>query len=365
MAKHSATLLDSINYLPAIRSRQAELRGYRELRADTKAKLHPVVSLGKIGRVDDPSRVLETVDSTVVGTYFLDLNTMPGQQCAGWDSLSDPTENYGRWRSFAGGSSNAIPVALLQDGVHERAFVKQVQALEATYGVAVARSRRPGREVGALQSALAAVDDVNNLLIILDFGYIRGAVDVREAEARQVITALRTIDGTARIAILASSYPRAVTAFGELRGSLEIVERDFHYRLGGDDVAIYGDHASIYPEYFEPSVSRWVPRIDYCTDNAWIYRRHRDDEIEGKMTSGYVICARQITALAEWEPEFATATWGAGIIQQTAASGATPQGFGSPSNWIAARLNMHIERQHALSGRIRDPEAWGEDDGED
>ncbi|MBL8544486.1 MAG: hypothetical protein JNJ63_11830 [Hyphomonadaceae bacterium] len=365
MAKHSSALLEGITYLPAIRSRQAELRGYRELRAETKATLRPIVSLGKLGRVDDPARVLEAINAAAAGTYFLDLNTMPGQQCAGWEGLCDPADNYARWRMFAALSENAIPVALLQDGALERAFVKQVQALEASYGIVIARSRRPGRDLGALQAALSAVDDVNNLLIVLDFGYIRGAMDVRETEARQVITALRTIDGAARIAILASSYPRAVTAFGELRGSLEIVERAFHYRLGGDDVAIYGDHASIYPEYFEPSVSRWVPRIDYCTDNAWIYRRHRDAEVDGKMTSGYVICARQITALPEWEPEFATTAWGAGIIQQTATSGSAPQGFGSPSNWIAARLNMHIERQNALATRIGDFDMWSEDDGED
>ena len=54
-------LLDAIRYLPTIRSRQAELRGYMELQAATKAALHPLVSLGKLGRLDQSERVLTAV----------------------------------------------------------------------------------------------------------------------------------------------------------------------------------------------------------------------------------------------------------------------------------------------------------------
>ncbi len=361
MTKFSSVMLDGINYLPAIRSRQAELRGYRELRADTKAALNPIIAIGKIGRQDDPVRVLEGLKEGI-GTYFLDVNTLPGQQCVGWENLCDPANNYERWREFAATADNAIPVALLRDGVHERPFVRQALAIEQSHGVVLVRSRRPGTDLPALQAVASAIEDVNNLFVVLDFGYIRGSLEARETEARKVITALRTTDSAIRIALLASSFPRAVSAFGESRGTLEIVERDLHYRLGGDEVSIYGDHAAIYPEYFEPTMSRWVPRIDYCTDTAWIYRRSRDQEMEGRVTSGFVVCARDIVGIPEWEPAFADTAWGAGIILQTATSGSIPQGFGAPSNWIAARVNMHIERQKDLALRLSDPGAWDDDD---
>jgi hypothetical protein len=206
-----------------------------------------------------------------------------------------------------------------------------------------------------LQAALSAVDDVNNLLLVLDFGYVRPSLSAKEQEALRVISALRTIDETARVVVMSSSYPRAVSAFGDQRGTLEIIERDLHARIGGDDVAIYGDHAAIYPEPFEPSISRFVPRIDYCLEEAWLYERRRTDD------GGYVSCARSIVASPDWEEGFANAAWGANMIRQTARTGTVPAGFGSPSNWIAARVNMHIERQNEVASRPAEEDFDDED----
>ncbi|MGE0750379.1 MAG: hypothetical protein AB7K64_07315 [Variibacter sp.] len=335
--------LDSISYLPSIRSRLAELRGYRELRAETKAGLRPIVSLGKLGQVSDAVRVLERISDSVSTEYFVDLNVAPGQTCDDYDGLCDPASNYQAWRNLVAGEARAVPVALLRDNSTERPFVRQVLEIERRYGVVAMRSRRPAQDLPALQAALAAVDDVNNLLVVLDFGYIRGSMDAKEQEALRMVSALRNIDAATRIAVMASSFPKAVSAYGDRRGTLEILEREFHADVGGDEVAIYGDHAAIYPEPFEPSISRFVPRIDYCLDEAWLYERHRANDGED---GGYVECARQLVALPEWEEDFADRAWGADKIRETAA-GRIPQGFGSPANWIAARVNMHIERQHS------------------
>jgi hypothetical protein len=97
-----------------------------------------------------------------------------------------------------------------------------------------------------------------------------------------------------------------------------------------------------YPEPFEPSISRYVPRVDYCLDDAWLYERRRNDD------GGYVECARRLVGLPDWENAFADVAWGAQIIRDTARSDNVPAGFGSPANWIAARVNMHIERQASL-----------------
>ena len=335
--------LDLIRYLPAIRSRQAELKGYRELRQDTKRSLTPLVSLGKLGKIGEADRVLGTVAQTVGGNFFLDLNPVQGQTCSGFDDLCNPADAYARWRHLAASCPGAVPVAILRDATPERPFIQQVRRIEATHGVVVVRSRRPGQELPSLQAAMSAIDDVNNLLVVLDFSYVRGALEPKENEALRVITALRTIDPAVRIVTLSSSFPKAVSAFGESRGSLDIIERDFHAHIGGEEVAIYGDHASIYPVPFEPSISRWVPRIDYCLDYRWHFERRRDDD------GGYVACARATVALPDWDQEFADRCWGAGMIAQTERTGTVPTGFGAPGNWIAARVNMHIERQTALS----------------
>ena len=334
-------LLDAIRYLPTIRSRQAEMRGYAELRPQTKAVLHPLVSLGKYGRMDDAARVLEMITQRV-GPCFIDLNTAAGQTCSQWNELCDPADNYQAWRDLASTVEGVIPVALLRDGATERPFIRQALMIEERFGTLIIRSRRPAQDLPALQAALSAVDDVNNVLIVLDLGYVRGALEPKETEARRVISALRTTDASARVAVVASSFPRAISVYGDQRGSLSIVERELHAQIGGDAVAIYGDHASIYPEPFEPTVSRWVPRVDYCLDYAWLYERRREDG------GGYLECARQIASSADWDSTFADISWGADAVRRAASAVAVPAGFGSPGNWIAARVNMHIERQAAV-----------------
>jgi hypothetical protein len=346
--------LDNIRYLPSIRSRQAELRGYRELRKETKQAIRPIVSLGKLGKSEQADKILQAIIETVSGECFVDLNAIPGQMCDGFEALCDPSGNYAAWRELIKSGSGTTPVALLRDNTTERPFIRQVIQIERDHRVVAIRSRRPAQDLPSLQAALSAVDDVNNLLMILDFGYVRGSLEPKEQEALRVISALRTIDPTTRIAVMASSYPKAVSAYGEYRGSLEIVERDLHAHIGGDQVAIYADHAAIYPEPFEPSISRYVPRIDYCLDDAWLYERRRVQD------GGYVECARKLLGLPDWDESFADIAWGASIILQAAMSGVIPAGFGSPSNWIAARVNMHIERQVALSTQGTD-----DDDSED
>ena len=351
--------LDALTYVPSLRSRLAELRAYEKLRLATKAQLHPIISLGKLGKLVDANRVLERIAETVPTEFFLDLNTHTGQSVSDIARLRDSANNYEAWRDFAGSVQRAIPVAILREDETERPFIRQVLSLEAKHGVVAIRSRRPAQELASLQAVLSAVDDVNNVLIILDFGYVRGALASKEIEALRVISALRTVDASARLVLMASSFPKAISAYGERRGSLEIIEREFHERLGGIDVAIYGDHGSIYPEPFEPSISRYVPRIDYCSDHAWAYERRKVDE------GGYVECAKGIVASPDWEPAFAEASWGAKMVRDTAASQAVPAGFGSPSGWISARVNMHLERQSTLSSMVQMVDGEDNGDGEE
>jgi hypothetical protein len=343
--------LDAITYLPSIRSRQAELRGYRELRAETKRALRPIVSIGKLGKLGDAERILDTAMDSVGGECFIDLNVAAGQTCDTFEDLCNPDGNYRNWRELVASRDGTTPVALLRENATERPFIRQVLQIEDDYGVVLIRSRRPARDLPALQAALSAVDDVNNVLIVLDLGYVRGSLEAKEQETLRVISALRTTDPATRIAVMGSSFPKAVSAYGELRGFLEIFERDLHARIGGDQVAIYGDHAAIYPEPFEASISRFVPRIDYCLDGAWLYERRRTDD------GGYVECAQQLMRLPDWDDGFADVAWGADIIRQTGQTRSIPAGFGSPANWIAARVNMHIERQFTVAGAGEDADA--------
>ncbi|HHK0243877.1 beta family protein [Pseudomonas aeruginosa] len=338
--------LDAIKYLPCLRSRRAEMRGYSELQADTKEGLIPLVSLGKLGTTSSAEQVLASVKRTFTKA-FIDLNSNSNQICSDYLDYLDPENSYSAWRDLFHADESFVPTAILATNGNVRSFTRQIMEIERRHGVVAIRSKNGAQDLAAMQSAISAVDDVNNVLFILDFGYIRGAVAPRETEARRLISALRAIDPVARIAVVGSSYPRSVSAYGEEAGALEIEELELHAQIGGDAVAIYGDHSSIYPEPFEPSISRFVPRIDYCLADSWIYRRYRD--LNG--ISGYIRCANSILESPDWDPAFAEHSWGAAKIQETAAG--VPAGFAAPANWIAARVNMHIERQW-LSMQIED-----------
>lgn len=332
--------LDSIKYLPCFRSRRAELRGYKELRQATKDGVIPLISLGKLGTTSGVQQVLDAVKN-IVPRAFIDINSYNHQHCADFSEYLNSAGNYAAWRGLFHGSENYVPTAVLEQGGNVRSFIRQVIEIERQHGVVAIRSRNGAHDLSALQAAISAVDDVNNILFVFDFGYVRGAIAPRESEARRLISALRTIDPIARVAVVGSSYPRSVAAYGEESGVLEIEERELHAQIGGDLVAIYGDHSSIFSEPFEPSISRYVPRIDYCLDDSWIYRRYRES------AGGYMQCARSIIQSPDWDPVFTQTSWGAAKIEETAVS--VPAGFAAPANWIAARVNMHIERQYIVS----------------
>lgn len=340
--------LDAMKYLPCFRSRRAELRGFKELQQATKEGVIPVVSLGKLGRTSDVRQVLAAVKE-IVPRAFIDLNSNNHQHCDDFTNYLDPAGNYLAWRDLFSADESYVPTAVLTPEANVRSFIRQVLEIERRHGVVAIRSRHGAHDLATLQSAISAVDDVNNVLFILDFGYIRGAVAPRETEARRLISALRNVDPEARVAVVASSYPRSVAAYGEESGALEIEEHELHAQIGGDLVAIYGDHSSIYPEPFEPSISRFVPRIDYCLPDSWIYRRYRD----AGGVSGYVKCANSLVQSPDWDATFAAQSWGAAKILETTQG--VPAGFAAPGNWIAARVNMHIERQWS-SSRIENEE---------
>jgi hypothetical protein len=340
--------LDTLSYIPALRSRQAELRGYRELRAEIKDAVIPIISIGKLGRTSESADVAAKVSECIDRPFFADLNTFAEQQCSDWQALASSDGNFQTWREYVATMENAVPIALIRDGAPERAFIRQVLAIEANHNVVAIRSRRPAAEFPLLQTAISAVEDVNNLLVILDLGYIRASIDAKEVEASRIINGLRNVDASVRIAVISSSFPRSISAFGEEAGQLEILERDLHARLGGSDVSIYGDHAAIYPEPFEASAARWVPRIDYATGEAWIFRRHRADD------GGFPRCARELIAIPDWDVEFSQQNWGAASIRQQSTAEEPLPGFGSPSAWISVRVNMHIERQASVGGSSAD-----------
>lgn len=286
---------------------------------------------------------------------ILDLETNAAYACQNCAGFLEPADDFRAWREFLAQYENAVPTALIPPGAPLRNIVRQVVALQRDHDGVVVRSRSPSADLGTLTAILSAIESVDDLMIVLDFGYVRSRINACSVEAAQVINALRGIDPAIRIVVMGSSYPKSAAAYGESGAHLEIEERQLHLTLGGDTVTIYGDHGSIHPEPFEPSQARFVPRVDYALPDEWIFRRARADR------GGFVECASQIAALPDWDDDFANQCWGARKIREAAAG--IMDGMGSPGPWIAARVNMHLWNQARYEpAAVIAPDGDGPDD---
>lgn len=337
---------DQYRYYPSLRTRLWEMRGYRELRDEDKDALLPIFVLSSHGQTKGISEVQSKVDEALNGrTCIIDLEQSPFYSCDDCEALSDPAKGFEAWRNFFKNRQNLVPTALLPSGGPLREIVRQVMMFEQSAGQVVVRSRSPEADLPALSAIISAVDSVNNLLIVLDFGYVKTRSKAKAFEAANVINALRSVDDAARIVVMASSFPKSVAAYDDGAGRLEIEERGMHAALGGDAVAIYGDFGSIHPEPMQPMLARFVPRVDYPIADAWLFRRLRNDQ------GGYQRCAELITQLVDWDPALVSRVWGAEQIDLAARGDLTKRS--APGPWIAARVNLHLWQQlHYRDGGI-------------
>lgn len=334
----TAVEFDAFKYYPSLRSRMWEMKGYEYLDEDDKARLVPMVSIASHHRIKDVQGVASKIgDYLQDRPFIIDLEQSNVYGCNDFKELVDPSNGFESWRKFLKQQTNIIPTALLAADASVRDVVQQVRRLEIEHEQVVVRSRAPSSDLTRLQAILSAVDDVDNLMIVLDFGYVRSRATALAVEAANVINALRETDPIARVMVIGSSYPKSAAAYDDAGAAIPIQERALHAALGGDEVAIYGDYASIHPEPMEPMMTRFVPRIDFPTPDAWIFRRVRGDQ------GGYQKCAQLITELTDWQPDLVGKVWGATKIRSAADGDLTS--MGTPAPWIAARVNLHLWQQ--------------------
>lgn len=329
---------DRFRYYPSLRSRMWEMRGYAELGDDEKDRLLPIVPLAAHHRTKAISDVAVKV-SDYLGDRMriLDLEQSTAYACDDCRTLLNPDNGYAAWRNFVTAQPNSIPTAILPSEAPVRDIVQQARRLERDREQVVIRSRAPSTDLPTLQAVLSAVDDVNNLMIVLDFGYVRSRAGALAVDAANVINALREIDDATRVVVMGSSYPKSAAAYDDTGAAIPIQERAMHASLGGDAVAIYGDYGSIHPEPMEPTMARFVPRIDYPLPDVWLFRRVRADQ------GGFQACAQQITQLTDWQADLVGTVWGADKISTVAAGDLTS--MGTPGPWIAVRVNLHLWQQ--------------------
>ncbi|WP_153115892.1 beta family protein [Rhodocyclus tenuis] len=348
---------EDYKYYPALRTRPAEMYGYRQLSDESKRNMLPIITLGAWRNQEGISESISQLQKAVgERPFILDLTAESSHQNAALRKVLDSEENFKAWQSYVTDIPNAVPVIQITPSAKNQQIIRQTRQLENSgLGKVAFRITDFLSETDKVTTALSAMDSPENALVIIDVGYIRETMAASIAACVTAINQVREDVEDAIIAVISTSFPASVTSHldansGGKRGIIGILERVLHQEIGGSEVAIYGDHSSIHAKVYANAGGRYTPRIDYPLYDAWAFERRPETN-----STGYIDAA---TTLIESYPEILEdGSWGAEMIRK-AAEGLI-DGMKTPSSWIAARVNMHISRQLALS--LESPDGDEED----
>ena len=340
--------LEQFSYFPALRTRQAEMKGLQQLDKTRKSRILPIFTLGRWPKATDFSRSAEKVAEAMEGLpYFLDLTTDARHLADQQRALRNPNVAFEAWRAFTRQSENAIPTVQLVADARTRDITKQAQDIEREVGKLAFRIREFTTDTPMVINALSALDNPGNAIVFIDCQYVRSALAAYVAATVATINRLRAEFPELLISVLSTSFPQSTVPFADAtqqRGSIDIQERDLHSRIGGNAVAVYGDHASIHSViYDDVPIMRWAARVDYPRDLDWYFERRPGDQT----SAGYVSAAQ---AVRNTDADIGTrGIWGEDMIIQ--AAGGNPHAK-APGPWISVRVNIHLARQLDFSTRL-------------
>lgn len=349
--------LSTYSYYPALRTRLAELRGLKELDEARKSRIVPLLSIGQWRGSSELNKAAEKAAEAVGGRpFFMDLSSDNRKVETHWEQLRNPVNAFSAWREFAAQYQNAIPVVQIPSGARTREIVQQAQEIESTFGTVVFRIQDFASQTPFVISAISALNDPRSAIVFIDCQYIRDAMAAYVTATISTINALRAEFPAVLIVVLATSFPSSTLPFADSskqRGVIPILERELHARVGGNPVAIYGDHGSIHAVvYDDVPMMRWSPRIDYPTYTNWHFERR-----PGTIEPGYIAAAQAIQGDFACSPT--SSIWGERMI----AEAANGKPFGkAPASWIAVRVNIHLSRQIDYDDAAREEEEEEDDD---
>ena len=304
--------------------------------------------IGAWPRCEDISESIKQLDSSTEGLPFiLDLTKELMYQNPALHALLDPINDFKPWQQFVQSIPNAIPVVQFTHNARLPQISRQTRQLESLDRKLAFRISDYSNDTSRVITALSAMDDPKNALIIIDAGYIRETMAASIAACISSVNDIREEIPSAEITVISTSYPGSVTPFvssssQNTAGTINILERDLHEAIGTDAV-IYGDHASIHARTRAATGGKYTPTIDCALYDAWLFERRPNTDGEG-----HIDAARSI--MSRW-PEGATDdTWGAELIRK--AENGDLDGLKTRAAWIAVRVNMHITRQFELSSQI-------------
>lgn len=340
--------LQGREYVPALRTRDSELKGFENLKPLIQERMLPVFELTRSRRskTNPDGSVIKTVDRLVElmgeNPFVVDVTSLDSQGNAETANFLDPADSFRNWCNFVLSNlpASCIPVVHLSDPFDRAEFSTQRARLEEKFhGIAI-RVPTDYPDAPLIAAALRAEPKRGCIVLLTDGGFVQQGQAAWMAKQCMGIASLFAglVD---LVAPLTSSFPSSVTetAFGggDAYGDFaleEVAVSEVMKTFGVPSTRIvHGDYGLVHPNDFEGTVTSWVPRVDVPLAHTGFYYRYR------RPAGGYALAA----SLAIRDVKYRALDCWAHEMVAKAATG-SPEGR-SPSFWISVRVNFHLTRQ--------------------
>jgi hypothetical protein len=362
---------NKINYLPILKTRDAELRGISKVSTEIKSFITPLFELTKSRKTksfpEGPiKKRLEKIASDYGKTPFsLDLTSFTDLKNPEIENLYHHRNGFGNWVTFIRDLKESdfpdiIPVLLISEkdiNTEDEYIQRHKREINSLAGSCDTFIYRSSSENDGFEFDLNNLFDQScPLIILLDMGYIRkDRWQTYASKATQQLSVInRSQIGIQKNIILAgSSFPQDPTENGEDETGTIILEevRMFEECKKQYPSLIYGDYATINSEpNLRAGGNGWIPRIDFPTvdGKSVIYHRSRKGKIEKNYEAAYIRVAQKVSNNEQFkllQKKLGNDNWG--IQQIMFATEGYPPGL-NPSFWISVRINLHVTLRRLL-----------------
>lgn len=351
--------MSDYDYFPIVKTRDAELRCFRNLNPRSFEKVLPIYELTK-SRITkkapdgDIYRRMKQIEEIQAGRPFiLDLCTDEKYINPQIEQLLSGAHGFRDWQYFIFDlhvNLNIIPMVHIfedDDGVlpDVEEFVKEASCKVNNLAVRMPFDLDKENVEKYLEPIVNNLNPSCKLYVILDAGF------VRDKEVSSLVDCfIGSCSGTVKyreciedVVILTTSFPSSPATEGghDSSGKFLIIEEDVYEGVREEFDVKYGDYASINTEQIEMKGGTFVPRIDVASldGRSFSYKRYR------RQAGGYALCAKKTiedtdnyTPLDIWADE-----------EIALAAKDMPTGI-SPAFWISVRMNYYIETRLRLRG---------------
>lgn len=354
-------------YYPCLQCSEPEQIGYRELSAEDKDAVLPIVELSQIKNESSLDETLEVAIS-LLGTrpFILDLskdrappayiakqnpdqakiNKLQASQDAYNDallSLLTPTDGFSAWRECVSKFPTAIPVLQFTDPATQSKNILRQAAQFWKSGfekMAIRVNPETSDEIfSTLGQIIAFLDSADQLLLIVDCGQGRQQIAERAEFAKKAVARVREeLDASQLLNLSALCLHDSYTSPPQGARFYESYSRELWREASAGFPFLFGDYAG-HRRLKKSSTympGEWKAQVAYALPEGWIIYRHPN----AQDSQGWIAGSKAIVSSDDFDDGLDC--WGSDLVKAAAEGNLDP--YGSARYWHGAKINMHIHR---------------------